>query len=304
MKIAVTGHLGYIGSDIFNKLANEQQVIIETLTGIDRVHGDHIQDYVLNDTYDYVIHLAADISVPESEINPEKYYLNNCVNYQKFLDKNRGKIKNIILASTQSVYAPDEKGSVVVFPQSTYSVTKLTSELITRKFCSEEQIPNPAVLRFANPVGISPYHRPERRFHKNSYPNMMWILANRIIDGKVFNIHNLPGMTRDFYPLSLIYSNIRHILNRGSFDFITNIGSGTKLEVVPLLIKLCQEYNIDYNLVEPPAGTSLGIDVSKLTNKFNMDEHSIKIMLNMELDGYVNYIRNSEATTNASISTD
>lgn len=304
MKIAVTGHLGYIGSDIFNKLVNEQQVIIETLTGIDRVHGDHIQDYVLNDTYDYVIHLAADISVPESEINPEKYYLNNCVNYQKFLDKNRGKIKNIILASTQSVYAPTADGGVTVFPQSTYSITKLTSELITRKYCTEEKMPDPAVLRFANPVGISPYHNPRRRFHTNSYPNMMWILANRIIDGKVFNIHNLPGMTRDFYPLSLIYSNIRHIIGGGSFDYITNIGSGTRLEVVPLLIAMCQEHNIEYALTEPPAGTSLGIDVSKLSNKFKLDETSIKIMLNMELDGYVNYIRNSEATTNASISTD
>lgn len=197
MKIAVTGHLGYIGSDIYNKLANEQQIVIDKLIGIDRLEGNHIQDAYLYDTYDYVIHLAADISVPESEICPEKYYQNNCVNYQKFLDLNKGKIKNIILASTQSIYAPVADGTVIPFPQSTYAITKLTSEFITRKFCNEQGIPNPAVLRFANPVGVSPYHKPERRFHKNSYPNMMWILANRIIDGKVFNIHNLPGMTRD-----------------------------------------------------------------------------------------------------------
>jgi nucleoside-diphosphate-sugar epimerase len=69
MKILLTGHLGFIGSALYNELIKEHTVI-----GIDIKDGKDLLTCDLNYTVDLVIHLAGLAQVRESLKNPTRYW--------------------------------------------------------------------------------------------------------------------------------------------------------------------------------------------------------------------------------------
>ena len=172
--ILVTGGAGYIGSHVNEILVkNKKQVyIIDNLsTGskklinkkakffkLDILQTNKIKNILKKYSIDSVIHLAAALSVGESQKKPSKYKKINVQGTQNLLNaiKNTN-VKNFIFSSTCAVYQ-DGKSFVTektkVKPTSVYGKTKLVGEKIIKKFCNKNRI-NFGILRFFNVAGAS-----------------------------------------------------------------------------------------------------------------------------------------------------
>ena len=124
MNILITGHKGFIGSNLIKKLS------CHNITGIDLKDGNNIFDteYVNKlfeeRNFDVVIHLAAIAGVGYSLEHSEEVLNNNIITFD-ILAKTaiKHKVKHFIYASSSSVYGDDGT------QKSPYAVSKATNEL-------------------------------------------------------------------------------------------------------------------------------------------------------------------------------
>jgi len=172
--ILITGGAGYIGSHTAEILIknNKNVFIVDNLsTGFKRLVNKKTKFYksnILNDKkikkiiiqnkIDSIIHLAAVLSVGESEKNPKKYNKINVIGTKKLLEaiKNTN-VKNIIFSSTCAVYKDgftkvNEKTKLG--PSSVYGKTKLKCEKLVQTFCTKNNL-NYGILRYFNVAGAS-----------------------------------------------------------------------------------------------------------------------------------------------------
>lgn len=241
MKIVITGSEGYIGKVVTKKL---RETTRHDIIEVDLKRGTNIKD-VYNMKADVLIHLAAYTSVTQSFSSFRDYMENNVSHYIEFLKYN--KFNRIIYASSASVY--DEFGDIA--PASPYALTKLSGEYVTNWHTD-----NALILRFANPIGIDPIIHTQENYHAmaSGEPCVLVKLAMAEQTNKVFQIHNLPGMVRDFFKVNLIADVIKEQLEGTTGQWY--LGSNVPTEVPFLLLDLCQRYSIQYEIVDPPQGIS------------------------------------------------
>mgnify|MGYP003905109095 CR=1 FL=1 len=102
MKILLTGHKGFIGSHLLNKLKKEHSVV-----GIDLQDGNS-QDLLtceFNEEFDLIIHLAGKSGVRESINDPAGYWRNNVEASKRLFA--RYPDTRVLYASSSSAYEPD-----------------------------------------------------------------------------------------------------------------------------------------------------------------------------------------------------
>jgi len=172
--ILITGGAGYIGSHVAESLIKKKKniVIVDNLsTGfkkllnkkakffkIDISSVKKIKKLIIDNKIDSVIHLAAALSVGESQKNPRKYNQINVLgtkNILKALEKTD--VKNIIFSSTCAVYEDGHSKvseSTELNPTSVYGRTKLKGEKLIQFFCKKNKV-NYGILRFFNVAGAS-----------------------------------------------------------------------------------------------------------------------------------------------------
>ncbi len=173
-KILVTGGAGYIGSHIVEQLikVGSQVIIIDNLsTGYKKLVNSKAGFFLcdiknfkkLNKIFkkyqiSSVIHLAASLSVEESERKPKKYYSNNFLGTKNIIKcVKQNKVKNLIFSSTCAVYKDKMrvvKESSRVNPKSVYGKTKLKAENFIKKNLNKKKT-NFAILRYFNVAGSS-----------------------------------------------------------------------------------------------------------------------------------------------------
>ena len=124
MKILLTGHKGFIGSNLVKKLSNH------TIIGVDLKDGNNILDsnYInaLFEFYhfDAIIHLAAIAGVGYSIGHSEEVLTNNIIGFDVLAKAAiKHNVKHFIYASSSSVYGDDGT------QKSPYAVSKATNEL-------------------------------------------------------------------------------------------------------------------------------------------------------------------------------
>ena len=100
MKIMLTGHRGFIGSNLLRKLTKQNSVV-----GFDLQDGQDLFDIELKEEFDLIIHLAGKSGVRESINDPAGYWRNN-VEVSKRLFS-RYPDTRILYASSSSAYEPD-----------------------------------------------------------------------------------------------------------------------------------------------------------------------------------------------------
>tara|TARA_A100000164_G_C21832815_1_gene736182 strand:- start:145 stop:1122 length:978 start_codon:yes stop_codon:yes gene_type:complete len=172
--ILVTGGAGYIGSHIVEQLIKikKKVLIVDNLTtGYKKLINKKANFYLcdiknfkkLNKIFkenqiSSVIHLAASLSVGESEKKPKKYYSNNVSGTKNVIRCcKQNKIKNLIFSSTCAVYKDGMrivKENSKVNPKSIYGKTKLSAEKFIKKNLNKGEI-NYAILRYFNVAGAS-----------------------------------------------------------------------------------------------------------------------------------------------------
>ncbi len=172
--ILVTGGAGYIGSHVVERLIKLRKnvFIVDNLsTGkmklinkkakffkCDIMNYKKLDIIIRQNKIQSIIHLAACLSVGESQKNPRKYYRNNVLGTKNLIKSSlKNQIKNFVFSSTCAVY---KDGLITVsensklFPKSVYGKTKLLGEKNILKSFKLSKVKF-AILRYFNVAGAS-----------------------------------------------------------------------------------------------------------------------------------------------------
>jgi len=110
MNILLTGHKGFIGSTLYNRLLkaghNVDGIDIEAGWDRDRLYSNqNLLDCDFPNEYDLIIHLAGKSGVRESLTDPAGYWMNNVEASRRLFE--RYPDTRILYASSSSAYEPD-----------------------------------------------------------------------------------------------------------------------------------------------------------------------------------------------------
>ena len=177
--VLVTGGAGYIGSHAVLALldAGWEVVVIDNLTTGFRwavpesatlVEGD-IADMALvgrvlaEHRIGAILHFAGSIVVPESVVDPLKYYRNNTAASRALVEAAvTGGVRHIIFSSTAATYGiPEEvpiREDMPTRPINPYGQSKLMTELMLRDVAAAHPL-NFCALRYFNVAGADPHGR-------------------------------------------------------------------------------------------------------------------------------------------------
>ena len=262
-KYLITGSAGFIGFHLSKKLLSEGLTVI----GVDNLNNYYDQNLKKNrnkilekyknykfnkidiknysklesifkkNKFDCIINLAAQAGVRYSLINPKSYIENNVVGFFNVIDLTKKyKVKNIIYASTSSIYGIQSKFPIkenfdTSNPTQLYAATKKSNEVIAASYSKLYNI-NTIGLRFFTVYG--PWGRPDMapiKFTKN------------IIQGKSIEVFNRGKHSRDFTFVEDIVDGIFKIIKKKkkvSKNKIYNIGNGKKVSLIEF-IKLIEK---------------------------------------------------------------
>ena len=179
MPVLVTGGAGYIGSHAVLALrdAGWPVVVIDNLvTGFRWVVPDdvpfvegNIDDGALvkatiaEHGIGAIIHFAGSVVVPESVVDPLKYYLNNTVRTRALLEAAvAAGVPHFIFSSTAATYGIPEVTPIVedspTRPINPYGMSKLMTEAMLRDVAAAHSM-NYCALRYFNVAGADPAGR-------------------------------------------------------------------------------------------------------------------------------------------------
>lgn len=185
MKILVTGGAGFIGSHTIIELANAgfESVIIDNFSnsdisvikGLEQILGFPVKYYqedcnnleileqiIINEKIEGVIHFAAFKAVGESVEKPLDYYRNNITSTLTLLDVMlKTGVTNFVFSSSCTVYGQPETIPVTELTSrqqatSPYGNTKVICEDIIRDTVASKVALKAIALRYFNPVGAHP----------------------------------------------------------------------------------------------------------------------------------------------------
>ncbi len=170
MKVLITGGSGFIGSHLvkFWQVPNVDVIIFDEQEPPERLRGytyKFVQGSITHrkkvaevlQGVDYVFHLAAKISVPESMTNPLKYYDTNVMGTTILLEEcEKAKIKHLVFASSSANYGMGleipKTETMRLQPKCPYAFTKIDGEYLCEMFRKERNLKTTS-LRFFNVYG-------------------------------------------------------------------------------------------------------------------------------------------------------
>lgn len=226
-KILITGNSGYIGSHLSDMLLKKGMYEIH---GLDKkkpqvdLTKHYYQDireekWHMADSYDCVIHLAAEVAVGRSVTNPILYYTTNTqgtLNVLKNVKTNR-----FVHGSTGSAGPMNNP----------YGISKRGAEDIVRQFCTDNGIPY-TTFRFYNVTGTGGYD-------PTNVDGLMWNLMNAQKTG-IFNLFGDDYNTEDGSAVR-DYTHVNEICNaliqtiETSTNQIENLGHGVGTTVKQMI---------------------------------------------------------------------
>lgn len=268
-KVVVTGGAGFIGSHIVDawlKRGAEVHIIDNLRTGKREnvalfpqsvFHEVSITDrkkvFEILRGVDYVHHLAALISVPESILNPLECVEINVNGLINILDaaKERG-VKKVVHSSSAAVYGDNPASPKTVEmkpePKSPYGITKLDGEYYLKHY-NEQFSLGTASLRYFNVFG-------PRQDPASQYAAAIPIFVSRALKNEKIIIYGDGEQTRDFiYVDDVVQANILAAENEKAVG-VYNVASGSAIsinELVKLIIEMTDSKSkIEYH--EPRSG--------------------------------------------------
>lgn len=177
--VLVTGGAGYIGSHAVLALLDagwQVSVLDNLVTGfrwaVDsraRFHEGDIADDALvarilaEDGIGAILHFAGSVVVPESVVDPLKYYRNNTANSRSLIESAvRGGVRHFLFSSTAATYGiPDSipaREDMPTVPINPYGMSKLMTEAMLKDVAAAHPI-NYCALRYFNVAGADPQGR-------------------------------------------------------------------------------------------------------------------------------------------------
>jgi len=254
MRIFVTGGAGFIGIHLCKKLLelNHDVTVYDNFSNSLRENFDSkinqkanvISGDILDisklvtsmQNHEIVIHLAAQISVPESVKNPKLTFDVNVNGTHNVLEScKKNKISKIIAASTAAVYQNVSEKTIlnessVTEPSSPYGSSKLEMENMINDFTQTHNV-NAIILRLFNVYGIG--QSPE-------YAGVITKFLSDIKSNNSLTIFGDGSQTRDFVHVNDVVSAI--ILSIDSSNFgLYNVATGKSVTILDLAHLLIEQ---------------------------------------------------------------
>jgi UDP-glucose 4-epimerase len=254
MRALVTGGAGFIGSHIVEELLQGGAAVrildnfstgkrenLETFHGnLEILEGD-LRDAVaikaaIRDV-DYVFHLAAFISVPQSMLEPEECFSINVNGTVNLLEAARiAGVQKVVLSSSTAVYGdPDifpTDENTPLQPLSPYALSKQVNELYARLYSQTFHLPVTA-LRYFNVYG--PRQRPD-----SAYAAAISIFSRRLVNGEPITIYGDGKQSRDFiFVKDVVRANLL-ASESDSAGEVFNICTGFETNLLDLLETLSE----------------------------------------------------------------
>ena len=245
MKILVTGGAGFIGSHIVEHYQHRAEVVVldnyrpgraENLNGLNcRIVEGSILDRELLDSImegvDYVFHLAALVSVPESMGCINETVEINVSGLLSALESARAAgVKKLVLASSAAVYGADPEQpkheSLRPAPCSPYAVTKLDGEYYCDIYNNQGWLPT-ASVRFFNVFG-------PRQDPASHYAAAVPIFIESARNNQPITIFGDGGQTRDFIYVKDIVEALAFLAEGSAHCGVFNAGYGKSISILEL----------------------------------------------------------------------
>ncbi len=249
MKILVTGGSGFIGSHVVKHYQNRAEIIVldNLRTGYRRnieglkcqfVEGSILDRPLLDKIMpgvDFIIHLAALVSVPESMAKPMEAVNLNVHGLLNVLDAGRmHRVKKLAFASSAAVYGEHPSHpkveTLVPDPRSPYAITKLDGEYYCALYNRENWLPT-TCLRFFNVFG-------PRQDPNSAYAAAVPIFLQRAKEQTPICIYGDGSQTRDFIHVNDIARALSFAVENDHVDGVFNAGYGHSISILELAKKI------------------------------------------------------------------
>lgn len=251
----VTGGAGFIGSHLVEALlalGHSVRVLDNLTTGrlenlaavrekIEFVQGDIQDESLVRQTVqgtNFVFHLAAMVSVPQSMAEPRQAELMNAVGTLNVLTAALpAGVQRVVLSSTCAVYgdAPvlPKTEEMAPAPKSPYAVSKLAAEMYSRLFQEAYDLET-VILRYFNVFG-------PRQDPSSAYSGVVSVFVDRLVQGVAPTIFGDGEQTRDFvYVGDVVRANILAATTPEAAGQTVNIGTGRPVSINQLFQTLSQ----------------------------------------------------------------
>ena len=242
MKILVTGGAGFIGSHIVEHFQGKAEIrVLDNLrTGFKRnldglkcefIEGSILDRKLVEDAVkdvDYVFHLAAMISVPESMFKPRECVDINVTGHLHVLEAAAAAgCKKLVLASSAAIYGDNpvvpKVETMFPEPKSPYAITKLDGEYYNAMFAKEGRLET-ASLRFFNVFG-------PRQDPKGPYAAAVPIFIEKAIRNETIGVFGDGEQTRDFIYVKDIVGGLVFAATTPGVTGTFNVGYGSKITI-------------------------------------------------------------------------
>ena len=251
MNILVTGGAGFIGSHIVEHFQDRAEVrVLDNLcSGFKRnlgglrckfIRGSILDRQLVRQAVkgvDYIFHLAAMISVPESMQKPVECAETNTLGTLVLLEEaSRAKAGKFILSSSAAIYGDNplvpKIETMLPEPKSPYAITKLDGEFYCRMFAAEGRL-RTACLRYFNVFG-------PRQNPRSQYAAAVPIFIDRALKNKPITIFGDGEQTRDFiYVQDVVAANVFFATQSPALG-VFNVACGQRLTINELAANICR----------------------------------------------------------------
>jgi len=246
-QIMITGHNGFLGSNILLKLVSEKYDItgisttIKKNNSIKQIKRNILEikdsDIVRNST---IIHLAGMTDVTYCEKHPEECYNLNVIATQKILEIARKKNCSLIYPSTSHVYGIPKKLPIKethpTNATSVYSESKISAEKLCQAYSKSYGL-NISVLRLFSTYGP-----------KNSEYKVESRIIRQLLSNSMIKIGNL-SPKRDFIYIDDVTKAFQIVIKNLKNFNIYNVGSEKSYSIQEICDILKKKYGKDITVV-------------------------------------------------------
>ncbi|MEY3898429.1 MAG: hypothetical protein RLZZ214_3951 [Verrucomicrobiota bacterium] len=264
MKILITGGSGFIGSHIvehYQNIAEEIRVLDNLRTGyrhnLDGLAHTFIEGSVTDrglvreavQGVDFVFHLAAMVSVPESMSKPGECVDINVHGLLNVLEEASAVgVTKLVFASSAAIYGDNptvpKLETMLPEPKSPYAVTKLDGEYYLGMFQREGRLET-AALRFFNVFG-------PRQDPQGTYAAAVPIFIEKAVRNDDITVFGDGGQTRDFIYVKDIVGALAFAVETPGVTGVFNAGYGGQITINDLANGLIQAAGSTSKILHAP----------------------------------------------------
>jgi UDP-glucose 4-epimerase len=263
MQILITGGAGFIGSHLVEHFEGSASIrVLDDLSSgfIQNLAGrqcEFVRASILDRDalraamagVDYVFHLAAMISVPESMEHPLKCgEINGTGTLMVLEEAARAGVKKLVLSSSAAIYGNNpvapKREEMNPEPASPYAITKLEGEYYCALFTATRGLPTVA-LRYFNVFG-------PRQNPASAYAAAIPIFIRQALRGEPITIHGDGGQTRDFVSVRDIARANAFFATESPLTGVFNVARGGSVSIRELAEHIVRITGSESEIVHGP----------------------------------------------------